>query len=207
MASENELHRLVRIGRMIVTLNLSPLAYALWLRYHRLEFGKANYISPEDGNPHRYSGGPVLAKILRSLRIPKGSVALDLGVGMGIAAITLSRYFSSVIGVDLSPELIAVAKRNVVRMKVTNIELHCVDARAFTDSLDRVTHVYMFNPFDPPVMAVVMQNLRASLARTPRRLVIIYKNPLCHETVVTAGFAHRRDFHFRDSAPYAVYEA
>lgn len=199
--------RLTRIARMLATCGFSPLVYAVWIRWRRLEFSYANYVLREDGNSHQHSGGPVLAKIIRSLSIAKGSVALDLGVGMGLAALTLSRYFESVIGVDLSPELIAAAKRNIARMGVDNIELHCADARVFNDGLDRVTHVYMFNPFPEPVMSVVMGNLGRSLMRAPRRLMIIYMLPICHRAVVAAGFVHKRDLQFRHSHRFAIYEA
>jgi cyclopropane fatty-acyl-phospholipid synthase-like methyltransferase len=207
MALEKNFQRLVRIGTMLVTCDFGPLAYAMWLRWNRLEFRYANYVAAEDGNSHQHSGGPVLTKILRSLDIPKSSVALDLGVGMAIAAITLSRHFSSVIGVDLSPELIDIAKRNINKMRVSNVTLVCADARVLTEELDRVTHVYMFNPFGAQVMRVVMDNLRRSLLRSPRPLMIIYKLPACHETVVAAGFVHKRDFHFKHSHSFAVYEA
>jgi 16S rRNA A1518/A1519 N6-dimethyltransferase RsmA/KsgA/DIM1 with predicted DNA glycosylase/AP lyase activity len=191
---------------MLAAGDFAPMAYALWLRWHCLEFKHANYIKPEDGNPHEHSGGPKLNKILRSMQIPEGSVALDLGVGMGIAALTLSHHFSWVIGVDLSPELIAIAERNITKMQVSNIELHCADARTFTQGLNRVTHVYMFNPFPEAVMGLVVENLRKSLARRPRRLTIIYKNPVCHKTIVAAGFAHKGTIHPRHSHAFAVYE-
>ncbi len=207
MPIKNKWRRWVRIGRMLVTCDFAPLAYAVWVRWRGLEFRYADYVQPEDGFNHQHSGGPVLAKVLRSLNIPKGSTALDLGVGMGMGALTLSRYFDSVIGVDLSPELIAAAKRNVARMGVGNIELHCADARAFNDGLDRVTHVYMFNPFPEAVMNVVLENLRRSLIRTPRRLMIIYNYPTCHKAVVAAGFVHKRDFKFKHALPLAIYEA
>ena len=197
--------RLLRIGRLVIAGDFAYLAYALWLRLHRLEFGDANYVAPQDGYYHSQSGGPYLAKVLKSIRIPDDSVAIDFGVGMGIAALTLSRYFSRVIGVDLSPELITVAKRNLTRMQNTKIELHCADARLFREGLDQVSHVYMFNPFPAPVMAVVMGNLRQSLSRAPRTLTIIYKYPSCHETVLLAGFAHERTFRFRNSHPFAIY--
>jgi cyclopropane fatty-acyl-phospholipid synthase-like methyltransferase len=191
---------------MLATCDFAALAYALWLRWHRLEFQHADYVSKEDGNSHQHSGGPKLAKVLRSLHIPKESVALDLGVGMGISALTLSHHFSLVIGVDLSPELIAIAKCNITKMQVSNIELYCADARAFIEGLERVTHVYMFNPFPETVMSVVMANIRQSLERRPRRFMIIYKFPVCHETIIAAGFAHKRTFHLRHSHPFAIYE-
>lgn len=204
---EKRFHRLIRIGTMLATCDFSPLAYALWLRWHRLEFNYANYVPPGHGNAHLHSGGPKLTKVLRSLQIPKGSVVIDLGVGMGIAALTLSRHFTSVIGVDLSPELIAIAKRNIARMRASNIELYCADARSFTEGLEHVTHVYMYNPFPTAIMSMVMENFRQSLMRTPRRLMIIYKNPVCHETLVAAGFVHTHTFQLRHSKPFAVYEA
>lgn len=202
----NRFHRLARIGTMFTTCDFAALSYALWLRWHRLEFQYADYVAKEDGNSHQHSGGPKLTKVLRSLHIPKGSVVLDLGVGMGIAALTLSQFFSLVIGVDLSPELIVIAKRNITKMRVSNIELYCADARVFTGGLDRVTHVYMFNPFPETVMSVVMQNIRQSLERHPRPFMIIYKFPVCHETIIAAGFSYKRTFHLRHSHPFAVYE-
>jgi SAM-dependent methyltransferase len=206
MFEETGFHRLARAGRMLATFDFAPVAHALWLRWHRLEFHYADTILREDGNAHQHSGGPKLARVLRSIDIPNGSVALDLGVGMGIAALTLSRHFSSVIGVDLSPELIAIARRNMDRMQVQNIELHCADARTFTEGLERVTHVYMFNPCPEMVMSGVMENLRQSIARRPRVLTIIYNNPVWHETVVAAGFAHKHTFKLRNCHPFAVYE-
>jgi tRNA1(Val) A37 N6-methylase TrmN6 len=192
---------------MLATCDFSPLAYALWIRWRHLEFKSANNILSNDGFSHSPSGGPVLARVIRSLAIPEGSVALDVGVGMGLAALTLSRYFKLVIGVDHSSELIAAAKRNVAKMRVGNIELHCADARVFSDRLDQVSHVYMFNPFPEAVMSVVMENLRRSLMRAPRRLIIIYMLPVCHKAVVAAGFVHKRDFQFRHSHRFAIYEA
>jgi len=207
MSMKSRRRRLTRIARMLMTCDFLPLVYAMWVRCRRLEFSGANYVSPENGFSHQHSGGPVLAKVIRSLAIPEGSVVLDLGVGTGMSALTLSRYFDLVIGVDLSPELIAAAKRNVARMGVGNIELHCADARAFNDRLDRVTHVYMFNPFPEAVMNVVLGNLRRSLSRAPRHLTIIYYYPTCHKAVVAAGFVHKRDFQFRHSHKFAIYEA
>lgn len=206
MSVESSFQRLARRCSMLATGDLAPLVYSVWLRWRRLESGYANYVSAEDGNSHQHSGGPKLTQVLRTMQIPKASVALDLGVGMGIAALTLSHHFSSVVGVDLSPELIAIAKRNIAKMRVTNIELHCADARTFTEGLERVTHVYMFNPFPATVMSAAMKNLRRSLVKCPRRLTIIYKFPVCHETLLAARFTHKHTFHLRHSHPFAVYE-
>jgi 16S rRNA G966 N2-methylase RsmD len=204
---ETNFRRLARTAGRLATFDFAPLAYAVWLRYHRLEFAAGNYVRPEEGKAHAHSGGPQLSRVIQGLQLTEESVALDLGAGMGIAALTLCRHFSQVIGVELSPELVAIAKRNVARMRVTNIELHCSDAREFSTGLDRVTHVYMFNPFPVPVMNAVLANLNRSLQRTPRSVTIIYRFPVCHDAVVAAGFVHRSDFHFRHSHPFSIYEA
>jgi hypothetical protein len=192
---------------MLASGDVSSLAFALWLRWHRLEFGYAEYSSPIEGTSHAHSGGPLLEKVIRSLDVPDGAIALDLGAGMGIAALTLSRHFSSVIGVELSPELVAAARRNIAKMNVKNIVFHCADARFFTEGLDSVTHVYMFNPFPEPVMVTTMAGLVQSIDRAPRKVTIIYKLPVCHRAVAAAGFVHRRDFVFKHSHPFAIYDA
>jgi len=198
--------RILRIAGMIGSLDLAPLAHAVWLRLRRLEFGHAELVSPEYGHSHQHSGGPALSKVLRSLDIPSEAVALDLGVGMGIAALTLSRYFNHVIGVELSPELVRIAERNLEKIGVKNVEIHCGDARSCTTVLDAVSHVYMFNPFPHSVMSSVVRNLRDSIARVPRRLTVIYKFPTCHETLVKSGLVETRRIHFRHSHPFAIYE-
>lgn len=130
---------------MLATGNFSHIGYTLWLRWHRLDYSYDNFVSTKDGNYHAHSGGPPLEKVIRELHVPKGSVALDLGVGKGIAAMTLSPYFESVIGVDLSSELIDIARRNLARMHVRNIELFCADARVFNEGLDRVTYICLIH--------------------------------------------------------------
>lgn len=206
-AGESRGHRLIRIGRMLTTCDLAPLAYAAWMRFSDLEISLPGYVSPKTGNPPHPSGGPILAKVIRSLAVPKGSIALDVGVGLGLAAITLSRYFESVVGIDHSPQLISAAKRNIAKMRIRNVELHCADARTFVDGLDEITHVYMFNPFPEAIMRIFMENLRKSLMRVPRRLSIIYLNPTCHQTVLDGGFVYRRDFKFNYSHRFAIYES
>jgi 16S rRNA G966 N2-methylase RsmD len=207
MSLESKSQRVRRILRMLSTGDVSPLIFAVWLRWHRLEFGFADEVSLEDGNSHQHSGGPALEKVLRALRVPEGSIALDLGVGTGIAAITLSRHFHRVLGVELSPKLVAAARRNLSRVSVKNVEIFCVDARAFDHGLDEVTHVYMFNPFPASVMAEVLLTLKKSLLRNPRKLTIIYKHPACHSTILDLGFLHVRDIQIPSSHPFAVYRS
>lgn len=206
MELESPQDRIRRIASMVARGGLPHLLFAVWMRWRRLEFGYADEVPAEAGNSHQHSGGPILDKVLRHLQVHPEAVAVDMGVGMGIAAFTLSRHFSRVIGVDLSPGLIATARRNLERLRVRNVDLHCADARHFTTGLDEVTHLYMFNPFPASVMSDMLVNVNRSLAHRPRELTIIYKHPVCHATILESGFTHTESLEFRHSHPFAIYK-
>lgn len=183
--------------------------HALWLRWRRLDFGGetcADIGVPEDrGAPHAHSGGPHLDGVLKSLHIPRGSRVVDLGSGKGIALITLSQHFDTVVGVEISERLVEICKRNLRLLGLRNIWVVCSDAARFTE-FDDFSHVYMFNPFPANVMHEVMQNLRRSLESHPRRLTIIYKNPYCGDVIVSAGFREVARHEMKGSHPFVVYE-
>lgn len=177
--------RLLRDGRG------DELRYRLWNRWKGIELG---FVSVQDldlpvdrAHGHGSSGGPGLARVFEHVGVPPGSVIVDLGSGKGGAALTLSGLgFDQVIGVELSAALVEIARRNATRLRLRNVRFIQADAAAFHE-LDRVTHVYMFNPFPAEVMATVMANLRASLARVPRTLTLVYVNPAYAGVVEESG--------------------
>ena len=182
---------LTKAVRLLLGGNIAELRYQLWNKWKGVDFG---FVSNEDlGLPrdsthfHSSSGGPTLARVFRTIEIPRGSVALDLGSGKGGAALTLSRAgFAEVIGVELSEELVQVARRNAARLGRRNVRFIQSDAAAFRD-YDRVTHIFMYNPFPCEVMTHVMANLSASLEHAPRPMTIVYRKPLCHEVILASG--------------------
>lgn len=203
---ETRFERAVRLCTMLACGDLAPIAQAIWLRWHRLEHPFGLFVAAEAGHHHEHSGGMRLAAVLGTLAIPRGSVVIDFGVGTGIAALTLSRHFTRVIGVELAPDLLAAARRNADRMRVRNIDLHCADVREVTGILDSVTHIYMFNPFGEAIMRDVMANLVASVDRAPRALTLVYKAPEWCAPIEAAGFVLKRSWRFPGGDAYAVYE-
>ena len=177
--------RLLRDGRS------DELRYRLWNRWKGVELG---FVSVRDlGLPehrahgHGSSGGPALARVFEHIDIPPGSVIVDLGSGKGGAVLTLSRLgFDEVIGVELSASLVDIARRNAARLGRRNVRFIHGDAAAFHD-LDRVTHIYMFNPFPAEVLATVMAHLRTSLTRFPRALTVVYVNPAYAGVIEATG--------------------
>lgn len=130
------------------------------------------------------SGGPQLEKVLRDLKITRQDAIVDFGSGKGGALITFGKFpFAEIAGVELSPELAAIAGDNLKKLRIGNVAMTVCDAADFTD-LDAYNYFYFFSPFPCSVMSAVMRNICASLGRRPRKAVIIYLNPECHAAVV-----------------------
>ncbi len=141
---------------------------------------------PED-RCHYYadSGGPHLDKVLKTLKITARDSVVDFGSGKGGALITLSRYpFARIAGVEISPELVTIAKENLAKLDIKNVTMNVCDAVNFAD-LDEFNYFYFFSPFPAAVMSAVVRNIRASLTNKPRKATIIYFNPECHDAMVT----------------------
>jgi SAM-dependent methyltransferase len=101
-------------------------------------------------------------------------VFLDLGSGKGRVVLEAARRpFRRVMGVELSPQLTAIAARNVdacrPRLRCQDVQLVTADVTTFRVP-DDVTVVYMCNPFGGPVFQAAVDALIASVDRRPRRL-------------------------------------
>lgn len=125
-----------------------------------------------------------------AIRLPLDSLALDasrftfidLGCGKGRPLMVAASYgFRRLVGVDISPACIAVARRNIERHGPERIDPSRVDL-AVRDAQDFVFPdgplvVYLFNPFPRPVLEQVLANLERSLTERPRQAAIVYLNP------------------------------
>jgi len=157
--------------RLVVTGRWSEIAWRLRLRARGIDLRQVPVgelgLSSEGSIGYVNSGGPELDAVLSSLRVPAGSHVVDLGCGKGGALIVMARHpFARVTGVDLSAELLAVARSNVEKMKLHSVDFACENA---TDvDLDGYQYAYLYNPFPCAVMDRVMDNLVRSLRRVPR---------------------------------------
>ncbi len=152
------------------------------------------------------SGGPGLDVVLTRLPISPADAVLDVGCGKGGAMITMSKYaFARVDGVEISHRLAAIAEKHLARAKVAKASVFCCDAADFKD-YDPYSVLYMYHPFGDVVLREVLKNLAASLARRPRKLTLLYRNPIHHELVIEAGFRQIGKFtHLKH--PFYIYES
>jgi SAM-dependent methyltransferase len=200
---------LLRSGKGGLLLSI-PL-YRFWWRLRGLDFGIVSVhelkLDPNRANYHKDGGGPLLRDVLDQLGITANDVVLDLGSGKGGAMATLARYpFKFVDGVEIAPELAAAARKNFDKLNLPQCRVFIADAAEYAD-LDPYTYIFMFNPFPEVVLEHVLKNLEHSLRRTPRRVRLLYSNPL-HETMVLASGTFKKTFVYQPYPGYmiSVYE-
>lgn len=107
------------------------------------------------------------------LMLPSRLPLIDLGCGKGRVLIIADRLgFRPVTGVEFSPELVAIARRNLQICRIPG-EVLCQDA-ADVDFLDDCV-IFMYNPFDSKVMTRVAKKIRESAAH----IYVVYVNAKC----------------------------
>ena len=151
---------------------------------------------------YAHSGGVNLEQVLNDLDITQEDAIVDFGSGKGGALATFASYpFAKITGIELLPELVAIAKRNFEILKISNVHMVVSDAAEFTD-LDDYNYFYFYSPFPGKVMTAVLQNIQSSLLEKPRAAHLIYCNPEFHDVVVndsafrkTAEFYHHQLHH------------
>lgn len=130
-----------------------------------------------------------LRRVLPPAAVGLEDVFLDIGSGMGRTLLLASRYrFRRVVGVEVAPPLAEIARRNLARLGADDVELLIADVTTL-DVPDDVTVVFLNNPFTGETFSRAMERIVASLERRPRRVRLIYRNPLEHERVMATGCA------------------
>lgn len=107
---------------------------------------------------------------------------IDLGSGKGRALLMAAMYpFARVVGVEVQPELDAIARRNIETFhepgqQCRDIESICADAREYEFPAENIV-LYLFNPFPDYVLREVLTKLVASARRVPRTIFVLYNAP------------------------------
>jgi predicted RNA methylase len=140
--------------------------------------------APTDGNPYASLTSARIRELLDVAAIVVGeTVLVDLGSGKGrVLLVAQELGFKRIVGVEWSGELHAIAQENVAiastgRTPGDRFELLRMDAAEYAFPSDPLV-VFLFNPFGAATKARVVANLERTLAEFPRRIFVIYANPL-----------------------------
>ena len=119
---------------------------------------------------------------------------VDLGCGKGrVLLIAAQRPFRKVVGVEISADLAAIAKRNIERFtppseRIRAVTVENTDARDFKMPPGNLL-IHMYHPFDPAISAAVFTRLAAVRDTPPRRVVVAYLTYTHSVPSVAAMFA------------------
>ncbi len=144
-----------------------------------------------------------LPAFLRAASVHAGDVFVDLGCGKGRVLIQAAAYpFARIIGVELDPNLAAVARRNVTK-RASHVAIDNADVTTWAVP-DDVTHVFLYNPFHGAVMDAALSCLRESIGRSPRHLSIGYLNPVDRDRLIHFGAVLVESCRLRRGEGYVV---
>jgi len=148
----------------------------------------------------------LLEEIFLQLNIEQYNHFLDIGCGKGRAmCIAAHKGFKQVTGIDFSKELCDAAKENLAltKQKIPTLNYTIINNDAFYfDIPGDVDCIFFFNPFDEMIMNAVVNNILKSLKKHPRKITILYVNPLHKEIFIKAGFKetwHRKKMRYLEA--------
>jgi hypothetical protein len=101
--------------------------------------------------------------------------------------------FRRVIGVEFSPALCRIARSNLLvyrqkRPASTSPVIVTESDAAEYRFMDAETVLFLFNPFGAVIVEAVLDHLQESLRRRPRKVWIIYHNPVFADLIEKRGF-------------------
>ena len=117
---------------------------------------------------------------------PERATFVDLGAGMGrVVLLAARRPFRAVIGVDISPALVEIARENLATVHdpqrvARDVKIVGADAAAYAFPRGDLV-VFMYNPFRAPVLADVLANVRTTAEE--RDVVLLYHTPVERGTI------------------------
>jgi SAM-dependent methyltransferase len=168
----------------------------------------AEELTSNSGNTDLYNAGyfavapSAFRRMLERLQPPfEQYTFVDLGAGKGRAMMIASEYpFRAICGVEISPQLHAIAVDNLARYSNPNQQCRNItairgDATQFVFPSGPLL-VYMWNPFEGPVFTAVLANLENSLAREPRDIIVLYVQP--NQEELLAASRHWRELWHHD---------
>ncbi|MFN7912492.1 MAG: class I SAM-dependent methyltransferase [Bacteroidota bacterium] len=163
--------------------------------FTKIEQAPALNLVGTPNNGYWSSNNKFLRNGLNSLNLDVQKSIIDIGCGKGEVLIAFNKYgFKNVAGIELTVKLYNIAKSNISKLKLDNIKIYNENAIEF-DYYEKYNYFYLYNPFHSEVMRPVIDKIESTLITQPRNIIIIYKNPVCHDEIIKNKiFELKREF-------------
>lgn len=155
--------------------------------------------------------GP-LVRLLKRLKLPRDAGFVDLGCGKGRVLLIAGEHgFRRVVGVDFSEPLCAIARSNIERYRqrrdlASEILVVHSDVTQYSPRNDD-SIFFLYDPFHASILKRVLDGLRESLARCPRKIWFIYNSPRCHDVMMESGLFSSSKSYEIGGNEFTVYES
>ena len=168
---------------------------------HGTEFGGIDFKGDRGGRYAYYPSSvytfPLLRRyIRRHMNGGKGHSVLDIGCGKGLTLSFFSSLdFEQVSGIEYNGKLCRTAKRNLRKVSRT-AKVYQADAVDF-NMYENYDTFYLYNPFDETILEKCTDRIMSSLEQRPRKLTVIYCNPVYRDTLEKKGFKEVARFYYK----------
>jgi SAM-dependent methyltransferase len=137
---------------------------------------------PVHGNHYTPSVSNGVKIILRKLHISENDSIIDIGCGKGKVISLFSKFpFTKNDGVEISDELVKIARKNNLKLKIENSEIFCANAIEF-DKYAEYNYFYIFNSLSPALFEKVFSKIKNS--KSEEKKYIITLNPTYRKIIL-----------------------
>ncbi|MBC8473985.1 MAG: methyltransferase domain-containing protein [Candidatus Omnitrophica bacterium] len=143
----------------------------------------------KDMHIHRPTSYDRVRRIIDYLKPGPEDVFIDFGCGKGrVVFLAAIQRLKKVIGVELDKKLVDIAKENLKNVRLNNTPVEIVTADAAVFDVTDGTILFLYDPFGPNTVKKVLDNIKNSLATNPRKIRIVYSDPVFQYLLDTEGW-------------------
>lgn len=179
------------------------VATGLERRYDTVQAARTRHGDPETNMPSYYLR---LWALRRFLAPTADDVLVDLGCGSGRALFVFARRGVRGRGIDFDAAACRAASANAAAFAGRGAAIEIIEGDAAGYAFRDETLLFLFNPFGRATLRAVLENLRASLSRRPRRVRIGYYHPVHADLLDAVPWLRRRAVVPGFKTDIAVYE-
>lgn len=167
-------------------------------RIHGLDFSML-YVGELQRNTQAFHGYSMtdadsMREMLRAVPVEVSTASfLDVGCGKGMCMKCAKEIgYGRVAGLDLDPHLLEIAKKNMAKLHMEDVQCLYANAAEFDRYAD-FDVFYFYNPFGRPIFEEVVKRLKESQKERNRDLWVIYYHPAFGDVFENAGFRFQKE--------------